>query len=217
MMTKIRKFIQSPGVSSFLASVASICIGLIFGYILLAFINPSMSLYGLGKILFAGASTTEKFAKVLYQAAPLMLTGLSVGFAFKTGLFNIGATGQYTMGAFFALYAGIILKSPWWVALLAAMLGGAIWGAFPGVCKALFNVNEVITSIMFNWIGLFVVNLTMSNIPQILDRVSANRTVNLAAVNKSAMIPKWGLDTLFGSTFMTVSYTHLTLPTNREV
>lgn len=134
-----------------------------------------------------------------------MLTGLSVGFAFKTGLFNIGATGQYTMGAFFALYAGIILKSPWWVALLAAALGGAIWGAFPGVCKALFNVNEVITSIMFNWIGLFVVNLTMSNIPQILDRVSANRTVNLAAVNKSAMIPKWGLDTLFGSTFMNIS------------
>lgn len=205
MMTKIRKFIQSPGAASFLASVASICIGLIFGYILLAFINPSMSLYGLGKILFAGASTTEKFAKVLYQAAPLMMTGLSVGFAFKTGLFNIGATGQYTMGAFFALYAGIILKSPWWVALLAAMLGGAIWGAFPGVCKALFNVNEVITSIMFNWIGLFVVNLSLSNIPKILDRVSANRTVNLAAANKSAMIPKWGLDTLFGSSFMNIS------------
>jgi len=205
MMTKIRKFVQSPGLSSFLASVASIGIGLIFGYLLLAFINPSMSLYGLGKILFAGASTAEKISKVLYQAAPLIMTGLAVGFAFKTGLFNIGATGQYTMGAFFALYAGIVLKMPWWAALLAAMLGGMIWGAFPGVCKALFNVNEVITSIMFNWIGLFVVNLSLANIPKILDKISANRTMNLAAANKSAIIPKWGLDKLFGSPYMNIS------------
>jgi len=205
MMTKFKKFVQSPGLSSFLASVASIGIGLIFGYLLLAFLNPSMSFYGLGKILFAGASSAEKFSKVLYQAAPLIMTGLAVGFAFKTGLFNIGASGQYTMGAFFALYAGIILKMPWWTALLAAMLGGMIWGAFPGVCKALFNVNEVITSIMFNWIGLFVVNLSMSNIPQMLDRISANRTVNLAAANKSAIIPKWGLDKLFGSPYMNIS------------
>lgn len=205
MMTKFKKFVQSPGLSSFLASVASIGIGLIFGYIILAFINPSMSLYGLGKILFAGASSAEKISKVLYQAAPLIMTGLAVGFAFKTGLFNIGASGQYTMGAFFALYAGIILKMPWWAALLAAMLGGMIWGAFPGVCKALFNVNEVITSIMFNWIGLFVVNLSLSNLPKMLDRISANRTLNLAAVNKTAIIPKCGLDTLFGSTYMNIS------------
>ena len=205
MMTKFKKFIQSPGLSSFLASVASIGIGLIFGYIILALINPSMSLYGLGKILFAGAGSAEKISKVLYQAAPLIMTGLAVGFAFKTGLFNIGATGQYTVGAFFALYAGIILKMPWWAALLAAMLGGAIWGAFPGVCKALFNVNEVITSIMFNWIGLFAVNLSLSNIPKILDKISANRTVNLAAANKSAIIPKFGLDVLFGSSYMNIS------------
>ena len=205
MMTKLKKLIQSPGFSSFLASVASIGIGLIFGYLILAVINPSMSLYGLGKILFAGASSAEKISKVLYQAAPLIMTGLAVGFAFKTGLFNIGASGQYTIGALFALYSGIILKMPWWAALLAAMLGGAIWGAFPGVCKALFNVNEVITAIMFNWIGLFAVNLTLLNIPKILDKVSANRTVNLAVANKSAIIPKCGLDTLFGSTYMNIS------------
>jgi len=205
MMTKFKKIVQSPGFSSFLASVASIGIGLIFGYLILAVINPSMSLYGLGKILFAGASDAERISKVLYQAAPLLMTGLAVGFAFKTGLFNIGATGQYTMGAFFALYAGIILKMPWWAALLAAMVGGAIWGAIPGICKALFNVNEVITAIMFNWIGLFAVNLSLLNIPKILDKVSANRTVNLAVANKSAIIPKAGLDTLFGSSYMNIS------------
>lgn len=205
MMTKFKKLVQSHGFASFLASMASIAIGLIFGYLLLLFFNPSMSLYGLGKILFAGASNSEKFSKVLYQAAPLIMTGLAVGFAFKTGLFNIGATGQYTVGAFFALYTGIVLDAPWWAALLAAMVGGAIWGAWPGLCKALFNVNEVITSIMFNWIGLFTVNLLLANTKGILDKIVSNRTANLAAANKDAIIPKWGLDTLFGSSYMNIS------------
>jgi len=209
MMRKKNRLIQSPGVASFLASVASIGIGLLFGYILLIFIKPSMSFYGLKQILTAGFSSSEKFAKVLYQAAPLILTGLAVGFAFKTGLFNIGAVGQYTIGTFFALYAGVVLKTPWWVALLAAMLGGAIWGFVPGFCKAMFNVNEVITSIMFNWIGLFLVNLMMANIPEILANhygaPNADRTANLAAANKSAIIPKWGLDKLLNSDYINIS------------
>ncbi len=90
----------------------------------------------------------------ILQAAPLIMTGLSVAFAFKTGLFNIGAAGQYTVGAYFALYSALMLKLPWWACLLAATLGGAIWGAIPGIFKAFLNVNEVITAIMFNWIGL---------------------------------------------------------------
>ena len=67
-------------------------------------------------LISAGFSSSDKFAKVLYQAAPLIMTGLSVGFAFKTGLFNIGASGQYTVGAFFALIGGIELQLPWWSA-----------------------------------------------------------------------------------------------------
>lgn len=209
MMARIKKLFQSAGFASFLASLASICIGLVFGFILLLFFNSDMALYGLKQIVTAGLSTAAKFAKVLYQTAPLMLTGLSVGFAFKTGLFNIGATGQYTMGAFFALYSGAVLKFPWWAALLAALLGGAIWGAWPGVFKALFNVNEVITSIMFNWIGLFLVNLLMANIPPILANFygasNPDRTAELAAANPAAIIPKWGLDKLFKSTYINIS------------
>ena len=86
----------------------------------------------------------------LLQIAPLIMTGLSVAFAFKTGLFNIGAAGQYTVGAFMALYTSIVLKQPWYVCLLAATLGGAVWGAIPGFFKAYLNVNEVITASMFN-------------------------------------------------------------------
>ena len=94
----------------------------------------------------------------ILQTAPLIMTGLSVAFAFKTGLFNIGAAGQYTVGAFMALYSAIVLKLPWWACLIASALGGAVWGAIPGIFKAFLNVNEVITSIMFNWIGLYTVN-----------------------------------------------------------
>ena len=94
----------------------------------------------------------------ILQAAPLIMTGLSVAFAYKTGLFNIGAAGQYTVGAFMALYFAIVLKMPWWVCLIASAVGGAIWGAIPGFFKAFLNVNEVITAIIFNWIGLYAVN-----------------------------------------------------------
>lgn len=94
----------------------------------------------------------------ILQAAPLIMTGLSVAFAYKTGLFNIGAAGQYTVGAFMALYFAIVLKMPWWVCLIASAVGGAVWGAIPGFFKAFLNVNEVITAIMFNWIGLYAVN-----------------------------------------------------------
>lgn len=195
---------------SFLSSIASILIGLLFGYIMLVIFNPAKASGGFSNLISAGLSSPAKFAKVLYQAAPVILTGLSVGFAFKTGLFNIGASGQYTVGAFFALFAGIVLKLPWWVCLLFAMVGGAFWGLFPGLFKALFNVNEVITSIMFNWMGLFLVNLTMSNIPSILadyyGASVANRTANLEAANPSAIIPKAGLDKLFGSTYMNISF-----------
>lgn len=209
MIDRLRKIILKPGFDSFLASVASIGIGLVFGFILLVVFKSEKSLYGLSQILFAGFSSTAKFAKVLYQAAPLIMTGLSVGFAFKTGLFNIGASGQYMMGTFFAIYSGIAWKFPWWAALLAAMVGGAIWGAMPGIFKAFFNVNEVITSIMFNWIGLFSVNLMLANIPIVLadfyGASNPDRTANMAAANPGAIIPKWGLDQLFSSTYMNIS------------
>lgn len=205
-----KKLLNDDAKSSILSSVSSIVIGLVFGYLMLVIFNPSKSGMGFFNLISTGVSSPAKLAKVLYQAAPLILTGLSVGFAFKTGLFNIGASGQYTVGAFFALYAGIVLKLPWWVALLCAMVGGAIWGTFPGLFKALFNVNEVITSIMFNWMGLFLVNLSMSNIPEILadyyGASVANRTANLQAANPSAIIPAAGLDRLFGSPYMNISF-----------
>ena len=208
-MRKKWNVLALPGGTSFVASVISILIGLVFGLILLFALDAGNALYGFGKIVAAGISSSDKFAKVLYQAAPLIMTGLAVGFAFKTGLFNIGATGQYTMGAFFALVCALQFQLPWWVCLLASMVGGAIWGIFPGLFKATSNVNEVITSIMFNWLALFIVNLSIANMPMMLatywGAANPDRTGALGAANPAAIIPKLGLDKLFGSSYMNIS------------
>ena len=186
-----------------LASVISIAAGLIFGSVLLFILNPSKAGVGMSAMLTTGFSSLDQFGKVLYQSAPLMLCGLSVGFAFKTGMFNIGATGQYTIGAFCALYGAIALQLPWWACLLLSLIGGAVWGIFPGLFKALFNVNEVITSIMFNWIGMYLVNLLLANMPVMLASAwgasNSDRTAALAQANPKAIIPKGGLDRLFGN------------------
>ena len=202
------KKINKKAIFSISASLISILIGLILGLILLFIFDGARAMVGFEALVGTGVSTPEKFAKVLYQAAPLILAGLSVAFAFKTGLFNIGAPGQYTIGAFCALFAAIVLGTPWYVSLIFAMIGGAIWGILPGLFKA------VITCIMLNWIGLFLVNLLVSNIPQMLQNYWAgsitNRTVNLALVEKfygvQTTIPKAGLDTLLGgSSYMNIS------------
>ena len=207
---------MKKGLISVLSSVISILIGLIFGLILLLVVNPAQAFPKFGEMLTAGFSSSAKFAKVLYQAAPLIMTGLSVAFAFKTGLFNIGASGQYTVGAFCALACGIIFQMPWWVCLLASIVAGAIWGFFPGLFKSLFNVNEVITSIMFNWIGMMLVNLLCMNLKNADGKnvmlptawVSSpikDRTAALSYANPKAMIPKMGLDKLLDSNFMNIS------------
>lgn len=195
--------------TSVVAALVSILCGLIVGLIVLFGFNADFAWTGFKQLISAGISTPAKFAKVLYQAAPLIMTGLSVGFAFKTGLFNIGATGQYTVGAFAALLCALQFQLPWYICLIAAMIGGAIWGIFPGLFKALFNVNEVITSIMFNWLGLFVVNFSINNIPMMLatswGASNPDRTGALAAANPSAIIPKLGLDKLLDSNYMNIS------------
>ena len=120
--------------------------------------DASNAMAGFEKILAGGF---RRIGDVLYFATPILMTGLAVGFAFRMGLFNIGASGQYTMGMFFALYVGFMWDLPkgihWIVAIAAGMLGGMIMGFIPGIFKALLNVNEVITSIMFNYIGMYIV------------------------------------------------------------
>ena len=206
----------ASGVSSLLASLVCILAGLIVGFIVLLILG-GITLAQEGTSVSFGelmATTWEKGFKPILQggfyknantmgmgvrmeilqAAPLIMTGLSVAFAFKTGLFNIGAAGQYTVGAFFGLYSAIVLKLPWYVCLLASALGGALWGAIPGIFKAFLNVNEVITSIMFNWIGLYAVNTIIyqqGNGPMF--NIKTTKTFTLKETAPNALIPSFNV------------------------
>ena len=191
------------------ASLVCIVIGLLLGLIVLAIINAEHAFGdGLMVILQSGFKSPRNMGTVLANAAPLVMTGLSVGFAFKTGLFNIGAAGQYTLGAYGALYCAIMLKLPWFVCLLVAAILGGIWGAIPGFFKAYFNINEVITSIMFNWIGLYLVNeLIYQNGTGPMYDVRNTRTLNLgkSADYAQSIIPDFGLNKLFQTNSTTIA------------
>ncbi len=106
-----------------------------------------------------GLGSLDGFARVLFDATPLIFTGLAVAYAFRAGLFNIGGEGQLYVGAFLCAWVALALPGlPRIVALplavLAAAVGGAIWGAIPGWLKARFGVHEVINTIMMNFIAV---------------------------------------------------------------
>lgn len=156
----LKTITDSSVFSSFLSALMAIILGLVVGFIVMLVAAPANALAGFRYVVFGGFS---RIGDVFYFATPILMTGLSVGFAFKMGLFNIGASGQYTMGMFFALYVGFMWDLPdsihWIVACLAGFVGGLIWGIIPGLFKAFLNVNEVITSIMFNYIGMYLVDM----------------------------------------------------------
>lgn len=196
-MNSINKLIHSEGFNNAMSSIFAILIGLIFGFITLLISNPSQAVEGFGIILKGGFSTGAKgIGQVLYFATPLILTGLSVGFAFKTGLFNIGASGQFIMGAFVAVYIGVkftFLPAPfhWIVALIGASIAGGLWALIPGILKAFCNVHEVISTIMMNYIGMYFCNMLVK-----LTIFDSNKNLSKNCL-PSADLPKWGLDNVF--------------------
>ncbi len=111
--------------------------------------------------------TVNGFAESLKFATPLIFTGLAVAFGFQAGLFNIGAPGQMVMGAVFAMFAGLYIPGPRFIvlplAVLAAGLGGALWGALPGWLKARFGANEVINTILLNFVAASVMLFILSS------------------------------------------------------
>lgn len=160
----IKNITHKSGFSSLTAALMAIVLGLIVGFLVMLVARPGSAVAGFRYILLGGFS---RLGNVFYFATPILMTGLAVGFAFRMGLFNIGASGQYTMGMYFAMYVGFMFDLPagihWIVAIIAGMIGGMIWGFIPGVFKAYLNVNEVITSIMFNYIGMFFVDMWVQN------------------------------------------------------
>ena len=176
----LSKLWQKDGTKSVLASLISILIGMAVGGVIILVVgvnNPNLGLSGAWegiRLVFGGLFSTGRTAagqltfgfnsttvgNRFFRATPLILTGLSVAVAFKTGLFNIGAPGQYLMGtaATLMLALGIpteVVPAPlvWVIAFLGGMLAGALWGCIPGLVKAYLNINEVLACIMTNWIA----------------------------------------------------------------
>ncbi len=202
-----RKIALFNGLTSAASSFIAILVGLAAGFLILVISNPQNAVAGLSIILSGGFNEGMKgLGKVLYFATPIIVTGLSVGFAFKTGLFNIGATGQLMVGGFVAVVVGvrgdIFGPVQWLVALIAGMLAGAVWGMIPGLFKALLNVHEVISSIMMNYIGMYGINYLIKNMSYMVDGKKMMLVYNSAksetfSVDASAVIPSWGLDNVF--------------------
>lgn len=217
MKTKLKSFFASNGAKSVLSSLLCIIAGILVGFIVLLIlaltsdsIPISDAFKGLGIILagpFAsGASKNIAFVlgDMLFESAPLLLTGLSVAIAFKTGLFNIGAPGQYLMGAMGSVIVALSIPTTpatafwvWLLSLIVGMLCGMLWGLIPGFFKAFLNVNEVIVCIMTNWIAANVVSWVFANNTQFINTAGGKTAYTLPTTDNGVSTPKLGLDKLF--------------------
>ena len=194
-----KNLLKNGGVQSLIASLVCILLGMFIGYIVLLFIEPSGAGEAIMTVMknFFTYSKTETQMKylgsTLVKTAPLLMCSLSILFAYKVGLFNIGAAGQYCAGVGLALYAALGLNLPWWLCMILAMAAGAFLGALSGLLKAYCNVNEVISGIMLNWITLYLVNMLLT----LVKEETSPYTYHISTVNPAALIPSLGLGKLF--------------------
>ena len=175
---------DKDGTKTVLASLLSILIGLLVGSLVVIIVGltkssiPNSGIWDGVRLVFAGIFSTgrnaagqmtwgynaQNLGNMFFRATPLVMTGLSVAVAYKTGLFNIGAPGQYLMGTVATLMIALGIPSTsvpawliWILAFLGGMLAGALWGAIPGALKAFLNINEVLACIMTNWLAANIV------------------------------------------------------------
>ena len=206
-LRKKESILRNSGFQTILASLLCIVLGLLVGFIVLLVINPGGAAGAIAAILKnflyypSGAAAMKYFGTTLVNASALLMCSLSVLFAYKVGLFNIGAAGQYVVGAGACLYCALALKMPWIVCLIVAVIAAALVGGISGALKAYFNVNEVISCIMLNWISLYCVNMLLVGVKE----QSTPYTTPLSSGNKSALLPNLGLDKLFtNNEFVTI-------------
>ena len=223
-MNKKKFSLRGNGLNSVLASLISIAIGLLAGCVVIficGLTNPTLGLNSAWegiRLVLAGMFSTGRDAvgsltfgfnpihmgNLLFRATPIILTGLSVAVSFKTGLFNIGAPGQYLAGTTATLFIALSIPSTvipapiiWLLAFVGGMLAGALWGCIPGLLKALLNINEVLACIMTNWIAANLVTwvFDISNLKNMVEDTKSGyiykTTFNGVATSKM------GLDQIF--------------------
>ena len=224
MKLKLQTLGRSDGFNKLMSSLISILVGLLVGGIvvlIVGLVEPKITGSGIWdgiRLIFGGILSTgrdaagtltwgfnaQNIGNMLFRATPLIMTGLSVAVAFKTGLFNIGAPGQYLMGTLASLSIALGIPSTsvpagiiWVLALLGGMLAGALWGAIPGLLKALLNINEVLACIMTNWIAANLVTwmFDISNFKNMVENTKSG-FIYTTSFNGVAT-QKLGLDKLF--------------------
>ena len=205
-----KNILKNNGVQSLLASLVCVILGLLIGYIVLLFINPDGAGEAITDVMknfltYSKPETQVKYlGNTLVKTAPLLMCSLSILFACKVGLFNIGAAGQYCIGVALSLYAALAWGWSWLPCMLLAMLGGALLGAISGLLKSYCNVNEVISGIMLNWIVLYLTNMLLTQVKE----DTSPYTFVLSHKNASAILPSLGLGSLFNGN----QYVGLALP-----
>ena len=238
---KKKSLLSNAGVRSVLASLLSILIGMVAGAVIIVVVGLNNSELGIKgawegiRLVVAGLFSTGRdaagsltfgfnstsFGNMLFRAIPLIMTGLSVALSQKSGLFNIGAPGQYLMGTCGTLYVALSLPvkgSPlteylisngavinffwpawlvWTLAFLSGIALGAIWGAIPGMLKAKLNINEVLACIMTNWIAANLVTWIFDE-SNLKNMMLGNKNGYIYATSQnSVQTSKMGLDSIF--------------------
>ena len=200
---KLGKLTQTNSFKSITAAVLCAIIGIIIGYIILLIISAPNATKAITTILknFLYFKKPKQqlyyFGSTLAKSVPLILCALSVLFAYKAGLFNIGVGGQYCVAIGVSLWCALNWHMPWWACVIMAALASAAWGAIVGCFKAFFNVNEVIACIMMNWIGLYLVNILMHQ--ESVMNMSLSETFQIKTVSRGSLMPSAGLSALFNN------------------
>jgi simple sugar transport system permease protein len=198
---------KKPGVQSLISSLICIILGLFIAFLVLLIINPSGAFTSIMNVIknflwFKNpVSRLKYFGETLVKTVPLLMCALAVLFSYKVGLFNIGTPGQYCAGICAALYAALKWQWGWVPCVIFAMLAGAVLASIVGFLKAYLNVNEVISGIMLNWITLYFTNATLTAVKN----PASKDTLTIASVNKAALLPKIGLDKVFGDKYVTIA------------
>ena len=224
MKNTLLNLYEKDATKKVLASLISILIGLLVGVVVVVIVGLSKDtitasgIWDGVRLIFFGILSkgrnaagqlvwgynAQSLGNMLFRATPLIMTGLSVAVAYKTGLFNIGAPGQYLMGTLASLMIALGIPSTsvpagliWILAFLGGCLAGALWGAIPGMLKAFLNINEVLACIMTNWLAANLVTwaFDVSNFKNVLENTKAGYIYKTSY--NSVATPKLGLDKLF--------------------
>lgn len=217
----LNRFFKNGFWKSLFASTLSILIGIMLGFLIMLVVSinnkdahPGQGIIALLSGPFTALKKGKAFGNMVFYAVPLIFTGLSVAIAYKTGLFNIGAAGQFLIGTMLSLEIALHINSKgnptqgvfvWLLAVIVGCIGGILWGLIPGALKAFFGINEVIICIMTNWIAANLVTWVFSKQVDITNTSAGKSGYLIKTAVTGNGTPSGGLGKLTGNSYLDIS------------